>query len=443
MHLHGIFFESLYNVGGWYSMYTMTDFFCGIGGMSLGFLHNDITPIAAYDFDENCIKTYNKNVSTVGNVCDISTLHAVDITPSDIWTFGFPCQDLSIAGKQRGFVLHCNNCGNTYTVSPSDTNVCCPVCKSSSYSTISRSGMFFEIMRLLNEVKALDYYKLPKVLLAENVNGVIPYLSIIHQEFKKHGYITAWRAYNSKYFGVPQNRERVFIVGIRQDLVSEFNIFKSSKSFKFPPEQHEYVPCLQSVLDSNVDLKYYVSAQKCKAILSQESILPLYTTDGSYPISTPDMTTKVQHGLRIKDKSDCCFTLTAMLPHGVLEISDIARYTGLCDTKNTAKTLRVGGQGSLDKSHNYQHIIGCLEDLDTIETIASKPTFILNNRVYFIRRLTPTECGRLQGFPVDDEWVQVVSDTQAYKQFGNAVTVPVIDAIANNIHKFLQANDAK
>ena len=97
-------------------------------------------------------------------------------------------------------------------------------------------------------------------MLAENVKALRPYLPILEAEYNKRGYRMYYTMYNSKFWNVPQNRERYFVVGVRSDLNGDF---------EFPTEQHEYVPKLSSILETNVDEKYYIADDKAKVIIEQ------------------------------------------------------------------------------------------------------------------------------------------------------------------------------
>lgn len=190
---------------------------------------------------------------------DIKDLSYRDIPKANVWAFGFPCQDLSVAGKQRGFLLKCDDCGQEFKVESIDQkNVVCPVCGASHYKAQSRSGMFFEIMRLLDETAINQPENLPDVLIAENVKGVKPYIPVLQEEYKIRGYTSYAQMFNSKYWGVPQSRERYYIVGVRDGI-----------NFSFPEEQHGQIPKISSILDVDVADKYYVSDNKARSIIDQ------------------------------------------------------------------------------------------------------------------------------------------------------------------------------
>lgn len=162
------------------------DFFAGIGGMRLGLEQAGHECIGWCEFDKFAQQSYRTIHNTEGEwfANDVSTVRPYDVPEADLWCFGFPCQDISVAGKQAGL------------------------------EGGKRSGLFFEIMRLLAGRKEKDR---PEWLLVENVKNLLfiggfDFLRVL-LELEQNGYYTEWQVLNSKDFGVPQNRERVFIVG--------------------------------------------------------------------------------------------------------------------------------------------------------------------------------------------------------------------------------------
>lgn len=319
-------------------MYTVNDFFCGCGGLGLGFKQAGYTIAGSWDFDKYAVQTYKANVDRNVIQADITTMTITDVPYADVWTFGFPCQDLSVAGNQAGMLLKCKDCNEVYEVRDPDiapSAVQCPKCHSTSYEPMSRSGLFFEIMRLLDEARR-ESQKQPKILMAENVKALRPYLPILEAEYAKRGYRTYYTMYNSKFWGVPQNRERYFVVGVRDDLKG---------NFIFPDEQHEDVPKLSSILETEVDEKYYISDDKAKVIIEQ-ALNKLKTLGDCHATITPDRINKRQNGPRAKENEKEMFTLTAQDLHGVI-IGDTYGYDkeGVRTYTEATPTLRSGRQG--------------------------------------------------------------------------------------------------
>lgn len=162
------------------------DFFSGIGGFRSGFEQAGMECVGYCEFDKFARLSYQAmyDTSNEWTATDVREVNGNDLPKADIWTFGFPCQDISIAGKQKGL------------------------------QEGQRSRLFFEIMRLLDEVKENK----PQWIIAENVKNLLSidkgwgFYSVL-AEMGKRGFSVEWRVYNSKAYSVPQNRERVFVVG--------------------------------------------------------------------------------------------------------------------------------------------------------------------------------------------------------------------------------------
>ena len=132
-----------------YTLYTLNDFFCGAGGLGIGFKDAGFDIEKAWDFDKYAVQTYKENVGDHVEEKDISTRTIEDVPKATAWTFGFPCQDLSVAGNQAGMETECNTCGTKWKLDTNNQN--CPNCQSDDFKAANRSGLFFEIMRLLDE----------------------------------------------------------------------------------------------------------------------------------------------------------------------------------------------------------------------------------------------------------------------------------------------------
>ncbi|MCF7618558.1 DNA (cytosine-5-)-methyltransferase [Bacillus sonorensis] len=318
-------------------MLRVNDFFCGAGGMGLGFKQAGFRIAGAWDFDKYAVESYGNNVSPKVKQMDILQLKGEDIPYADVWIFGFPCQDISVAGKRAGMVK-----GKT------------------------RSGLFYEVMRLLDEIE-----QKPMVIIAENVGAVKPLLPEIEKEYIKQGYRMITALYNSKYWGLPQNRERYFIMGVRENLKNAFSL---------PVEQAEIKVRLSNILEKEVDNKYLVTNPNAMSAIKDAYKNFLCDTDLEPP--------------RIK-------------PLGIIK--------------------QYGENG---KIHSPYGLVGALK-----ATCYKNPKIVVDPITKQVRRLTPREYARLQGFP--DSFKLVVSDTQLYKQFGNAVTVIISKAIATHIKQQL------
>lgn len=340
----------------------VNDFFCGCGGMGVGFLNAGYKIAGAWDFDKYAVQSYDHNVGHHVKQADIKEMTWQDVPFAHVWAFGFPCQDLSVAGKQAGLLLKCQDCDSDFAIDPSNFTgqTTCPSCGSKNYKAASRSGCFYEIMRLIDETREHAPSSLPAVLVAENVKGLTPYIPVLAAELKQRGYIAHVKLYNSKFWNVAQNRERYYIAATRDDLPDVLQMPAQN-------EDPENVPKLSLFLDDNVPERFYIPNEKAQKIIEQ-ALKRLEELGKVHATITPDRIEKRQNGRRAKDDEEPMFTLTAQDLHGIIIqteeddengiiVSEICNETGLLDPNGCGKTLRVCGGGSLTKKHNYQHIL--------------------------------------------------------------------------------------
>ena len=292
----------------------VNDFFCGCGGMGIAFKNAGYEIAGAWDFDKYAVETYRANVGDHVQKADIKDLHQADIPKADVWAFGFPCQDLSVAGKQKGMVLKCEDCGEEIEIKPEEYtgNTICLRCGGTDFKAASRSACFFEIMRLLEETEREREDAMPDVIIAENVRGLRPYLPVLRLEYERHGYTAHIERFNSKYWGVPQSRDRYAVVGTRN---------KKGIQFTFPEEQHEFVPKLSDYLEKDVTEKYYLPDEKARTIIAQ-AMEKLGQLGKCHACITPDRINKKQNGKRAKEEDEPMFTLTTQDIHGVIVLED-------------------------------------------------------------------------------------------------------------------------
>jgi DNA (cytosine-5)-methyltransferase 1 len=348
------------------------DLFAGIGGFRLGLERAGHECVGFCEIDEFARQTYKANFDTEGEVewHDITKVtdgQARELRGKvDLIAGGFPCQAFSVAGKRRGF---------------EDT----------------RGTLFFEIARIAKQIE-------PRFLLLENVKGLLSHdegrtFAIILSTLDELGYDAEWQVLNSKDFGVPQNRKRVFIIG---------------HSRRFP--RREVFPItrasgqtLRQIVGGSQGYRVYDPQGVSVTLASQAGGMGAKTGLYVVPVLTPDRVEKRQNGRRFKEPGEPMFTLTAQDRHGVLVKP--SHIPGSHDINNT---VRASGRGSLTAKHNHD---------------------IIHDGVR-IRRLTPLECFRLQGFP-DEHFHNAkavgVSDRQLYIQAGNAVTVNVVYEIAKRL----------
>lgn len=311
--------------------YRMIDLFAGIGGTRLGFAQTQAVNIV-FSSEMNAFsqKTYYANFQekTSG---DITQIDAKDIPDHDILVGGFPCQAFSQAGLKRGF-------------------------------EDARGTLFFEIARILKE-------KHPKAFMLENVKNLVSHdhgntFKTIMEILASLGYAVKAKVLAAKDFGVPQNRERIYIVGFDKARVSAWASFE----FPTPPKTPTR---LGDILEPHVDDKYTISD---------------------------------------------------------------ALWSGHQRRKEENKAAGKGfGYSLFHADSPYANTISARYYKDGSE-------ILIDQSGKTPRRLTPREAARLQGFP--DNYIIPVSDTQAYKQFGNSVAVPVVNAVAKCLIAVLDASQA-
>ena len=307
---------------------NVVSLFCGIGGLDKGFIDAGYDVIWANDFDKYAVETYNANFDIKATLGDINEINLKDIPAHDVLIGGFPCQPFSMMGEQRGF-------------------------------EDARGTLFFRIAEIIKY--QIDNGRKPKLVVLENVRALKTHdkgktLQVIKRILKDDlGYKVFDLVLNSADYGVPQTRNRMYLVCFSNDSVYDF----------IEPEHKSLDYELHDVLEDNVDDKYFLSDKILKTVLSNGT--------GGY-----------------KAKSEI----------------DLKIARPLCAT--------------MAKMHR-----ACQDNYVT-----------QNGRV---RRLTPRECARLQGFDQKDtsDFVIPVSDSQAYKQFGNAVTVNVARAVAEEAKEIL------
>ena len=342
---------------------------------------------------------------------DIRRVYAGDIPKADCWCFGFPCQDISVAGKQAGFQ------GN-------------------------RSSLFFRVMYLIGQLKEEDK---PTYLFIENVKNLLSVnggwdFARLLIEMEQWGYDAEWQVLNSKDFGVPQNRERCFIIGHLRGR-SSTEVFPIKRTDRENSVSLNLFGCLNG-RNSQRDRVY-----------SGDGLAPTISTKPGgntepkivIPVLTPDRAEKRQNGRRFKEDGEPMFTLTGQDQHGIaIEVKEATKqgYTECrvgIDSVNfsmpNSKTRRgrVGQEiaNTLDTSCNQGIFVQVSEELVVYAVWYEKYQCYIA-----IRKLTPKECFRLQGWSDDYfEKAQFVnSDSQLYKQAGNGVTVTVIEAIARKMN---------
>lgn len=305
-------------------LFTFIDLFAGIGGIRIPFQQNGGQCLFSSEWNKFSQKTYRINFGE-NPEGDITQIESAMLPNFDILLAGFPCQPFSQAGLKKGF---------------SDT----------------RGTLFFEIEKIISD-------KRPKAFLLENVKQLKGHdkgrtIQVIKNNLMKLDYTVDIAVLRAADFGIPQNRERLFIVGFDKRFFGLDDKFEFN--FPIPPKTPT---CLGNILEERVDEKYTIS-----------------------------------------DKL----------------------YEGHLRRKREHKNKGNGfGFSLFDATSSYTNTLSARYYKDGSEILISQGE---NKNP---RKLTPRECARLQGFP--EEFLIPVSDTQAYRQFGNSVAVPVVKAVSDNI----------
>ena len=211
------------------------------------------------EFDSYAVKSYcaihNENESK--NLGDITKVDETKLKPFNMICGGSPCQDFSVAGKQKGSVWTCKNCGNEYnplTVHWSERDKC-PNCHSENIEK-TRSSLLVEYLRVIRANK-------PNFGMYENVKNIVgkqfkDTFKMFIDELDEYGYNVYWKVLNAKDYGIPQNRERVYLIFIKKELDNGKFIY---------PEPFDNGMRLKDILEENVDEKFYISEDKVQKFI--------------------------------------------------------------------------------------------------------------------------------------------------------------------------------
>lgn len=380
-------------------------------------LRRDWKLINFCEFDKYATKSYCAihGVDESLNLGDITKVDEIKLEDFNMICGGSPCQDFSVAGKQKGSVWTCKDCGHEYnplTVHWSQRNKC-PHCSSENIEK-TRSSLLVEYLRVIRANK-------PNFGMYENVKNIVgkqfkdTTFKLFEDELHEYGYSTYWKVLNAKDFGVPQNRERVYLIFIKKDLDNGKFVF---------PEGFDNGIRLKDVLEDEVDEKYYISDDKVQKFLSNLS-LDTQEDDVNSPrfignINRPDFGTGYAGG--VWDTNSISPTLTTMQGGGRQPhiITSLLSNKGEKFEKETefANTLLARDY----KGFGNQAMNGIID---------------VYEQYLRIRKLTPKECFRLMGFSDSayEAASKVVSNSQLYKQSGNSIVVDVLYYILVELYK--------
>jgi DNA (cytosine-5)-methyltransferase 1 len=313
--------------------YTFIDLFAGIGGFHLALSSFGAKCVFASEWDKYAAETYQQNFN-LKPYGDITKITENEIPKHDILCGGFPCQAFSVSGKQKGF-------------------------------EDIRGTLFFDIVRIVKK-------HLPKVLFLENVKNLVKHnegntLNTIIQTLEELQYVVFIKVLNASNFGLPQNRERVYIIAFNKNI--------NTNNFQFPKPSNESI-CLADILENS---------PKNAKIINRTDI----------EIYKNHIQTNIADNVQLINK-----------PIQIGKVNKGGQGERIYHPLGHAITLSAHGGGIGSKTGLY----------------------LINGQ---IRKLSPRECARIQGFP--DSFILNQNDSQAYKQFGNSVAINVLQKILTNI----------
>jgi len=350
------------------------DLFSGIGGFRRGLeLSGGLRCVWSNDNNKYANQVYTTRFGEANHYSgDIRGVDPATIPDFDLLCAGFPCQTFSVAGKRKGF---------------QDT----------------RGTLFFEILRVAEA-------KRPSLLLLENVKGLLNHdggrtFTVIIQSLDELGYWIEWQVLNSKHFGVPQNRERVFIVGHLRGTGGReiFPITEASQHIVRTQEASRRDGSRIRDEHNSVSRSLRVGGSGIEENLVAHTISKRYHKDGS---------------------------------ENLLAMRMVRSEKG----KEARREYQKKGVDKTPFGFEYRTMEIFSENVTGAITGALNRDTLLGNE-YKIRRLTPVECERLQGFP--DGWAEGISDTQRYKCLGNAVTVNVIKFLGDRIKESINSKSKR
>lgn len=466
------------------SQLTAVSLFAGIGGFDLALERNGIKVVASVEIDKHAQGVLRKqfpNSQILGDIQEVSgeQLISAGFTPEHgVIVGGFPCQDLSVAGKRAGLAG-------------------------------ARSGLFWEICRLLDETKA-------RYFILENVPGLLTSsggrdMGVVIGALAERGYSIAWRVLDAQYFGVPQRRRRIFIVGCLGDewrAPAEILDLTEGSAGDTPPSRAQKQNATDQTDDSsraggragNFELYDFPTDSVSPSLNASRAHDTMTWWDGSETAQSLTATSNEQrmpdkgrmqivfYGNRVDDirvQDDRINTLQARMGTGgnnmpmvatAYSIREDAKADTFSATESDTSVALQAHQPSVQSHHAQMFVAQTFDtynqttsdtaqtlrsgtDMDKMGVVFSDQPMVMQDRegkpgggkgplvsdtsfslrtsnfqtlfTSTVRRLTPTECERLQGFP--DGWTEGQADSHRYKQLGNAVAVPVVEWIIKRL----------
>ena len=405
------------------------------------------------EFDKYATSSYCAihNEDGSKNLGDITKVDETKLEPFNMICGGSPCQDFSVAGKQKGSVWTCKDCGHEYnplTVHWSERDKC-PCCGSNNIEK-TRSSLLVEYLRVIRANK-------PNFGMYENVKNIVgkqfkDTFKMFTDELDEYGYNVYWKVLNAKDYGIPQNRERVYLIFIKKEL--------DNGKFTYP-EPFDNGMRLKDILEENVDEKFYISEDKVQRFLTNLNNEDALLYDAC----------QVKREGKSREYNDFCPTLTArdykdprlVNDNRVKQLGNIVS-TGNWDNPQRGRIYSsdgcspalncCGGGGLEPKIVQLGNVNPSGKGMNgnVFDENGLAPTLTTNkgegNKIAIrkvcriespirIRKLTPKECFRLMGFSDEnfEAAEKMVSNSQLYKQAGNSIVVDVLYYILVELYK--------
>lgn len=454
------------------------DFFAGIGGFHSGLENTGHEMVGWVEWDKFARQSYEAMYDIEGKYTanDIKSIKdGKELPEADLWAFGSPCTNISVAGNRKGLQGE-------------------------------QSSMFFEVIRLLND---RSWEEKPTVLLMENVKNLLSsnrgwdFATVINK-MDEAGYDVEWEVFNSSWT-IPQNRERVYIVGHKRG-IAYTPVFPISRQNLEAKRKYNV---LRDVLEREVDEKFYLSKDKVEQLLVNDK-KSTFSNGGDIKVVGNTSNTRYRshdvvdscgvsktitasegvkvnsligigvlgntsntghHTEDVLDEKGLSKTLTAasfkhpiQIATEVKQVGNISHSTSFGGNPQTGRvydesglsptlnTMQGGGRepkvlvepcltpDRVNKRQNGRRFKNNDEPSFTLTAADRHGILLSNGKTYVIRKLTPLECWRLQGF-TDEQFNKAkdagVSNSQLYKQAGNAVTVPIVEAIGEKLNEKL------
>lgn len=386
--------------------------FSGIGAFEKAMENQEIPfELVAYsEIDKYASKAYSliHGVSEEKNLGDITKIDENTLGDVDLITYGFPCQDISVAGYQKGLIANGKR---------------------------TRSGLFFDALRIIKHTR-------PKVAIAENLKNLTSkrfekQFKIILETLEEADYSNYSTLLNARDYGVPQNRERIFIVSIRKDV--------DHKIFTPPPPPYPLQKRLKDVLETNVDSKYFISKEGIAYMNRRIKDGRTHWDFGHHN----DSDNEVAHCLTASMVKDVPYNVLIDRTDKVIQVGncrptktrDNPNQGRIYDPEGISPTLNCCGGGNLEP----HIVIGSTQKNAFVGDGKISPSLTAAMgmgggqipMVGFsgkerIRKLTPLECFRLMGFDDKDCEILInnkISNTQLYKMAGNSIVVDVAEEL--------------